>query len=308
IVTAGKRKSDENMVFTAEIEGLEGVTFSSCGTRDSLFPDGYWPGVDMETIMGNRRLTEPSTSEYGITVPKKKELQISVYMKSSLKTQAFDITDNGAYYNSVQFTGHAAESWSDTVLWYAQDENGYDAASLVQTPEKISSLNDTNLIMLWGGSSSNPYSETVKSGSIGAIVGFVDEYYSLLAMPYDSVSKEMQDDLENGGDIGNLSEDEIFGPVALADVTKVARRGFHSITAGGAGIKFSLNIGESKHASLIIYDLKGRIIMKFSYDDLISKTELFWNGSSMTGGQIGNGMYIARLTMDGYRKSLKFTR
>jgi len=311
VITVGKRKTDNNIVYTNSIDGLEGVTFSCYGT-DSKYADGYWPGVDMKNIAQKRRLTN-GESLYGYYFPKAKEVNFTLYLKSERAMQGFSITGktdgDASYYNRVSFTGHAAESWSDTVLWYAQDHEGNELASVVQVPEVTSSVNDTNLIMLWGGSSSSPYSETIKSGSIGHLVGFVDESYSLLAMPYDSVSQEVQDALENGGDIGNLQEDEIFGPTEIVtDMTSVAVQGFHSAITTSMGVKFEINIGAAQNATLYIFDLRGRLVMQFSEEQLAGQSTIFWDGTSLSGGSVGTGMFVAHLSMAGYSKSIKFIR
>ncbi len=311
VITVGKRKTDNNIVYTDSIKGLNGVTFSCYGT-DSKYADGYWPGVDMRNIASRRRLIDGNPLN-GYYCPKAIDVNFKLSLKSAQASKAFVITGksdgDATYYDRVSFTGHAAESWNDTVIWQAYDTDGNELASVIQTPEITSTVNDTNLIMLWGGSSSSPYSETMKSGSIGYLVGFVDESYSLLAMPYDTVSQEVEDALENGGDIENLKEDEIFGPTAIVtDITSVASSGFYSAISTSMGVKFELNIGTARNATLYIFDLRGRLVMQFTQDQLTGQSSIMWDGTSISGGSVGTGMFVAHLSMDGYAKSIKFIR
>lgn len=299
-LSVGKSYYDKDIIFVDSLEGLEDITITT---------NGGWPGVAMDSIVIDHRIGA-SDFHAGFRVPKKKEANFTMYLKSSKRMNGFTFQENGNQdFSHVYFTGHAEESWNDTILWYAQDKNGNDLASFTAVPNVEVSQDNSDLMMLWGGSSSSPYSETIKSGSLGYLMGFVDESYSLLAMPYDSVSKEIQEKLENGGDIENLNDDEKFIPkedtttgeqtTAIADKTQIALQGFHGIIQQGNLVRLKVNIGNAKDASLVIYDLKGRIITRFNYEQLAGKTEISWTGSA--------GMYIARLTMGAYQKNMKFT-
>jgi len=308
LVTVGKRKTDSKMVYTDSIKGLEGVTFSGYGT-DSQFPDGYWPGVDTKKICADRKLQD-GESYSGYRIPKMQNVNLTLYLKTSKRINGFSIPKSGTgnyNYDQVYFTGHAANVWKDTVRWEAQDDAGNILGSYVQVPQRVSSPNDSDLIMLWGGSSSSPYSETIKSGSLGYLIGFVDESYSLLAMPYDSVSSALKKQLEDGADIGNLSRDEIFGPVKLKTAQpKVVRTGISSVIKTASGVQFNINLGTAKNVELVIYDLKGRVVMRFSHDQLIGMKSLMWDGATADGSSLSAGMYIARLSLDSYSSAVKF--
>lgn len=307
LITVGKRKTDVQKDYITEISGLEGVTFSCYGT-DNKFSNGYWPGVNLRKIHQDNKLVHGENMD-GYRYPKSKKANITLNMSSSRKTHHIKITDSvTTSYDRIQFTGHA-DDWLSEITWTAQDEYGTPLASITQTPKEIFSENDTNLIMLWGGSSSDPVSEKITNGAIGCLVGFVDESYSLLAMNEDSLSQSMKELLEDGGDIENLSEDEIFKATPIvSDNTNVSLRGLHSVISTNAGIRFSLNIKSSQNSSLIIYDLKGRVVMRFTHEQLQGITELIWDGKSLAGNSVSTGMYVARLTMDNYSKTVKFVR
>ena len=312
LLTAGKRKTDSNISFAKAISDLDGVTMSGYGI-DSKYPDGYWPGVDMKSVLSTRKLTDGGEIISSIRVPRGRSANFSLYLKSTKQSKAFTVdgvTANGyTNYNTIAFTGHADQMWNDTVVWKAQDLQGTEIGSFIQVPLRQKSVNDTDQIMLWGGSASNPYSERIKSGSVGYLVGFVDESYSLLAMPYDSVSKEIQKQIEAGGDIANLSRDEIFGPITSLVAKSIKKGpGIHGITCISGAVRFALSTGSAASAELQIYDLKGRMVMRFSGDQLIGRSELLWDGTGFGGVQIGKGVYVARFALNGtVQASMKFT-
>lgn len=310
LITVGKRKTDVQKTYIDSIAGLDGVTFSCYGT-DNVFSNGYWPGVNLRTIHQSRKLIQGENMN-GYRFPRSRTANFVLYMPSSKKTHSIQITGKKdgvtTYYDRIQFTGHATD-WLSEVTWTAQDAYGATLASITQTPKEIFSENDTNLVMLWGGSSSGPISEKITTGAIGCLVGFVDESYSLLAMNEDSVTQIMKELLEDGGDIENLTEDEIIKATPItSDKTAVSLRGLQSVIATGAGVKFTLDIGSSQNASLVIYDLKGRVIMRFTHEQLKGITELIWDGKSLAGSSVSTGMYVARLTMDNYSRTVKFVR
>lgn len=310
LVTVGKRLTDLNDTYCDSHEKLKDITLSNYGT-DSQFPDGYWPGVNMKKIANEHRLRE-SDVLHGFRVPRRSYANISMELKSSRKKHIFDVysaDSSDQYFDRIYFTGHTPEVWNDTIVWSAQDNDGNILANVIHLPTVVTSPNDTDLIMLWGGSSSSPNSETIHTKSIGALVGFIDENYSLLAMPDDSLSPELKELIENGGDIPNLSEDEIDkngkdnNPTGISYKNEKAP---FSLIPTENGILFRLNTTLYKNSAITIYDIRGRIIHRFSFNDLTGKDEFFWNGQSYDGTSLASGFYFVRFVNGTNSYSLKF--
>ncbi|MGM0443705.1 MAG: hypothetical protein ACQEQV_05905, partial [Fibrobacterota bacterium] len=309
VLTAGKRKSDGNIEYVTNLDGFEDITISGLG-NDGDYPQGYWPGVDMRTLISDHQLMQAQICE-GISIPRQKDVQFTAALKSSKGNLYMDVPakeqDSARHFGTIYFTGHAKEAWSDSVYWNAQSPQGEILAEYTQVPHRRSTTLDTAVVMLWGGSSSSPYSESIKNGSIGRLMGFIDEEYALLALPEDSMSDEVQKALEEGGDIDYLSEDEIFEPTEILR-TERDKTALTDIRSTLQGVRFRYRLPGAKKAELSIYNVQGKLVARFSGEELLQQETLFWNGLGRDGSRIPRGMYLAVLTTDIGISSQRFIR
>lgn len=297
VVTAGKRRTDKKMFYIDELkEGFEEITFSGYGI-DQKFPDGYWPGVNLHKIIEENQLTNGENYE-GFQLPRSKAASFLLKIKSedNIKTEEIlgeKSQDKSVYYDNIYFSGHAAKTWNDTLLWEAQDEQGNILASFAHVPLVEKMPADTNIAMLWGGSST-PFSEVLHPTTLGYTLGFVDNYFSLLAHTGDSLDADLQKLIEDGGAIDFIQIDEKH-PETKNSVEKLSimKRGLHSVSTKLNLTHFNIYIGDSKEASLKIYDLKGRLLKEFTKEMLTGKISIEWDGIMSNGASISNGMYIA---------------
>lgn len=314
VISAGKRKTDKKKFYINSLKaGFEEITVSGYGI-DQEFPNGYWPGVDLDKIVEDHKLINGENYN-GFNLPRSKAATFTLTIKSEDKNVVQNILgdkqeDKTVFYDNVYFSGHAAKVWKDTLLWKAQDEKGNTLASFTQVPIVETVSADTAIAMLWGGSSSSPYSEVYGSESIGFALGFVDDYFSLLGHSGDTLSSDKQKAIEDGGDIEYIQIDEKHpdNDNILFNNNTIAKIGLNNIQTTLNKTVFFINIGDHGNANLIIYDLRGRLIMEFNKEMLVGKSSVTWDGTMLNGSKASTGMYLAVATIGNKVQTIKFVR
>ncbi|MBT3630715.1 MAG: T9SS type A sorting domain-containing protein, partial [Candidatus Marinimicrobia bacterium] len=68
----------------------------------------------------------------------------------------------------------------------------------------------------------------------------------------------------------------------------------------------SYGLPESSDVSLVIYDLKGRVVQSYTEQDRPAGWVHYeWNGTNANGKPVGTGIYLCRMVAGQYTKTIK---
>jgi hypothetical protein len=244
--------------------------------------------------------------------------QISLSIRSENETYNFDVTNASGTFT---FAGHSKAVWNSTVQWSLQNDQGDVLGTYQQKLDALSCPKDTGLVKLWAASAF-PFSQVFTLGGLGALYGIVDQDYALLALEDDTVGAELQALLADSG-LPFLDSSEIFAPdpdaQAPDDNPTVAE--LRSLRAAASSdnlrvlpdrsgqVTISYRLPDiAGRAVLRIYDSRGRLVARWTREELLSARNIVWNGQCISGALAGKGMFVAVLEVDGRAFTTAFVR
>ncbi|MEN9307034.1 MAG: hypothetical protein RL173_966 [Fibrobacterota bacterium] len=300
-VSAGPAEDfpDPTIALPAWPQGLTASAFHYGSWDYGFYGDtqAHWPGVDLPALVEQHALpAEKQLSGWLPFVVPLTRVTWELGFTAGSRHFALDAVtglQNGAGSTTMlEFNGHAKTAWSQNLSWKLYDENGNlvtsttaNAANWIELPH------DSSIARLWGGSTRH-WSETWRTRGVGNIFGFVDPSHSLLATPADSLSSDLQGLYREAG-VPFLLPSEIFGtdvtgvdvppedpnvPPTSGLLSKTDITGFLVRSqAGGRGLTIALPAGLDANSELVVRDLHGRILAKWSASQLTSLKSIEWS-------------------------------
>lgn len=258
-----------------------------------------WPGVNLAELVAMRPGTATLVSQGGVMLPKSKTvLAATLSMEAGNARLVRDVAirkgSDGSWRTS--FNVHA-KSLGSSIRWDFWNEKGDSAARIEVTPNWASAAGDSVLPRLWARSEA-PYSTVFASAKLGPLFGVVDPFYSLLAMPSDSLGRERQYALKDSG-VPFLTSQEIFATTGYGSESSGGNTaGIRSVPkAGSLHISFlasrrtvSISLDGLEARSVEIRDLRGRVVARFA--DVSGRKSLEWDLRDLSGGTVAKGLYV----------------
>lgn len=283
---------------------------ASAYTRNLYTPQGaHCSGVDLPTLITQHALpASRQNNAVAFPVPLQR-VSWNLEFKAGPSSLSIDAVtgayDRNAGNRLVEFNGHARAAWDSNLTWSLYDESGRLLRTAQEPPSNWIQLPDDSAVArLWGGSRSH-WSESWQARNVGHVFGFVDPSYSLLAIPSDSLGARLQAQYQLSG-VPNLRGSEIFpaqdsgtematsNPAPTdprtTSLSKTALAGFSVRTrTGGHGLRIVLPAGLDASSQLVIRDLNGRILARWSGTRLMALLTIDWSAG------IARGMLFVEL-------------
>lgn len=289
----------------------EGLTLSTWNGTWSYQP-GHWEGVDL------RRLE----LEHGLSAERTLNSWLPFSTPNTALSWSLEFEAGSKVFNQMTTSGlelgatkpisaafHALEPWKHQATWKLYDQEGN--LRLTQQNTNINWIDlpaDTAVAMLWANANVH-WSDTWRSREVGSVFGFVDRMHSLLALPSDTIGTSATARYRDQG-VPYLLASEIFAASARSG-TEIAdpaddptwssklsgRKGPDALSVsalGGRLLKIALPANLGPNAELVIRDLRGKVVMRWSASQLTSVGSVEWRipanlGRTMLTVELRNG-------------------
>lgn len=317
IITVGpKIVNDNSYEFFTFPDYFQGITVTGYG-NDIDYPTGYWPGVPIDDFVGEHGLFVEGYTTNGYLIPPFKEANFTVQLSNESKSYLFDIfgrtVQGKLFVDEFYFSGHADAEWSPLAEWEAYSKDGTLLATYVDTPFNYIQVGDSCIAKMWAGAQ-DPYSEEYHDEGLGVIYGFVDESYSLVALPDDTVGAALNETLQDEG-VPFLTDLEIFQPPLAVEPTENTvsgknRPGISLIAFSAISRVTTIDVVlmPGQTAKLKIYDSMGRMVAFWDLNGGHSVNTILWDGRTLSRGVAGRGMFICVLEIGASRYQKTFVR
>ncbi|MBK8801726.1 MAG: hypothetical protein IPN71_06630 [Fibrobacteres bacterium] len=310
VVTAGPAES-----FASSNEKLptwpEGLTLSTWGGTWWQEP-AQWEGVDLPRL----------EAEHGLPPEKALDSWLSFRTPLTSLTWSLEFESGSKIFNQMSITGlemggqkpvsaafHASEPWKKQATWKVYDQDGNLRLTKPLTDVQWLDLPaDTAVAMLWGNAEGR-WSDIWRSREVGSVFGFVDRMHSLLALPSDTIGAAGTTRYRNVG-VPYLLPSEIFAASGTPgseldsptdDPTHSSlqnrAKGLDALRVSALGdrlLKIALPANLGVNAELVIRDLRGKVIMRWTASQLTSVGSVEWRipahlGRTMLTVELRNG-------------------
>jgi len=274
----------------------------NCRLVDVPAGSGAWPGVDLvgfaKAHPGTGKLRKLDGTELP-AVRTAAAATISIVSEKGLVARDVQLQrgPSGEWLTSFNVHGKSLER---SLKWDIWDDSANSIASWATTPEWKTVTNDSVVPRLWARSQGHVSTVFPSAVSLAPYFGFVDQQYSLLATPSDTLGKSMQQVYADSG-VPFLRGQDIFAAVGYGKEGGASGiTGSRSVAANGA-LRASLLSGTRKVvirfdglelSQLVIRDLRGRVVAQWSASELSHRSSVQWNGQDLSRQSVARGIYL----------------
>jgi len=300
VVTAGPLPDASSFEDTVRLELPGNVSVRKAG--GTLYGRNDWPGISLRGFAAAHPGSKALTQVDGDDVPFVfEQLPVTVSVQSDKGTLAKDaVLRRGAQGEwDASFNVHS-KTLSKAVTWQLWGDGGSLLASWIDNPQWLETLNDSVVPRLWAQSEAHLSTVFPNDKSLAPHFGFVDREYSLLAIPSDTLDQGFRMAYADSG-VPYLRAQDIFAKVGFKlDSTsvgmagaKVRSNGFSARRLAGArGIQVRFDGGA---LGIVVRDLRGRVVARWSAEGLAQRSEVTWNGLDLSGRTAVRGVYLVTL-------------
>ncbi len=263
------------------------------------FAPATWPGVNLP-LLEKKRIGTYIVWTNNIRIPRTRNFASATISiaKASDTLAVYPSISKGADGNWLASLNVHDVGLGRTLKWRVDDQ-GVNLATWETTPTWINLVDDSIVPRLWAVS---PLHTSLLTGFgpsliLGNVFGYVDEKYSLLALPADSLSRAESRALADSG-MPFLTNAEIFsdkykdpsGPPVTRSL-KMQRTKFDAVVMGLGMVRITFG-GESPRL-LQILDVEGRVIVQWTAPELVGKLQLDW--TSRDRKSLRKGLILVRM-------------
>jgi hypothetical protein len=269
---------------------------------EAISGEGAWPGVSLASFTKSHPGRGGLVNVGGANVPALRDrMAVTVSVQSDKGMLASDvILDRGTRGEwSANFNVHS-RTLARLMTWKLLGDSAKLLATWNDQPDWVETTNDSALPRLWAHSATHQSSVFPNDKSLGPYFGIVDQQYSLLAIPSDTLGAWYRSAYADSG-VPYLRGQDIFAKTGYNDETITGIRAIRSLhdnfTArrlqGGRSVMISYEGIDAK--GLVIRDLRGRVVARWDAVELAGRMSMSWNGRDLTGRASGSGVYLITL-------------
>lgn len=330
VVTVGPVPSGGELLEPAVATGLPsdvsvsssrftGDEFRWDAAMGTYLPAGFlpavWPGVDLNELEAVRPGGVDIVLSNGVRIPRSRLLAngtLSIEGPSGDVPALLNLAkgSDGAWLASISVH---EKKLGKVLKWIVNDDEGKVLASWQSTPAWTELVDDSIVPRLWANMdwrTSQMAGFDLPSISLATTFGFIDDRYSLLSMAGDTVKRQVATTYSDSG-LPFLTGSDIFPSTAFKNGPGGSSTGiFRPILGSGklhlmliwSSSRRSLRIefAREKPQMLEVLDVMGRVLHRWSAQDLAGKSEIDWSPGDRSG--LRGGLVLVRMvTSSGVR-------
>ena len=317
VVTVGPVPSGGELLEPAAVSGLspDVSVSSSLFTGDEFrwdaasgtylsagFLPASWPGVDLNELEATRSGGTNIALSNGVRIPRSR---VSANGTLSIAGPSGDVPtllnlvkgSDGAWLASISVH---EKTLGKVLKWIVNDDAGNVLASWQTTPAWSELANDSIVPRLWANMdwrTSQMSGFDLPSISLATTFGFVDDRYSLLSVAGDTLRRAVAATYSDSG-LPFLAASDIFPSTAFKNgpgqatglINRLATSKLHMVLLWSAQSRsLRIEFGNEAPQFLEVMDVTGRVLHRWSAQDLAGKSEIDWSPgdrSALRGGLV----------------------